>query len=103
MAMNANDLKDAMVKALADRLRAEDAATFFPSDLDGEMTPAFKTFCDVLCEVVAEQVIAHLKANAEANITVASGIAVSTTGTAAAQSGMTTANGVGTLSPGALR
>lgn len=48
-----------------------------------------------LCDVIAGEVVAHIVANAI--VTVAPGIAVATTGTAAAQAGATTAPGTGTV------
>jgi hypothetical protein len=47
-----------------------------------------------LIESIAEAVISHIIAN---GVTVASGIAVATTGTAAAQAGTTTGPGVGSI------
>lgn len=49
----------------------------------------------VLANVIGQAVIAHIVANAL--VTVPAGIAVSTTGTAAAQTGVTTAPAVATL------
>jgi hypothetical protein len=46
--------------------------------------------------VIAETVVDHITANAV--VTVASGIPVATTGTAAAQTGETTATGTGVVS-----
>jgi hypothetical protein len=51
---------------------------------------------DKLAEVIAETVVDHITANAV--VTVASGIPVATTGTAAAQTGETTATGTGVVS-----
>jgi hypothetical protein len=48
-----------------------------------------------LCDEIAGAVVAHVTANAV--VTVASGIPVATTGTAAAQTGATTAPGTGTV------
>lgn len=45
---------------------------------------------------IAEEIIAHITANAV--VTVASGIPVSTAGSAAAQTGATTSTGAGTIS-----
>lgn len=45
---------------------------------------------------IATEIISHITTNAE--VTVASGITVTTAGTAAAQSGSTTAPGTGTIS-----
>lgn len=54
------------------------------------------TATDKLAEVIATAVVNHLKNYAV--VTVASGIPVATTGTAAAQTGATTATGTGALS-----
>ena len=50
---------------------------------------------DLLAETLADVIVDHLRDNAV--VTVAAGIPVSTTGTAAAQTGATTAPGTGTL------
>lgn len=46
-------------------------------------------------KVIANCVVAHIQSNAQ--VTVAAGIPVSTTGTAAAQTGATTSTGTGTI------
>jgi hypothetical protein len=48
-----------------------------------------------LCDEVASAVVAHI--TAQAVVTVPAGVPVATTGTAAAQTGATTAPGVGTV------
>jgi hypothetical protein len=49
-----------------------------------------------LWQDICEAIVSHIQQNAE--VAVQSGITVATTGTAAAQSGATTANGIGTIS-----
>jgi len=49
-----------------------------------------------LCDEIAGAVVAHVIANAV--VTIPPGVAVATTGTAAAQVGATTAPGIGTVS-----
>ena len=78
MAMSAATLKTALKAALiADAGATDNTAT------------------DKLAEVIATTVVAHIVANAV--VTVASGIAVETTGTEAAQTGATTEQGTGTI------
>ena len=50
----------------------------------------------LISEAIAEKVIEHIKAFAQ--VTIPAGVAVATTGTAAAQTGATTAPGTGTIS-----
>lgn len=54
--------------------------------------PELTALCDVLAAAVVEHVVAA------AVVTVPPGVAVATTGTAAAQTGATTAPGIGTVS-----
>jgi len=79
MALDATTLKTALKAALI-----ADAGA-----LDNDAT-------DKLAEVIASTVVAHITANAV--VTVAAGIPVATAGTAAAQTGATTAPGTGTVS-----
>lgn len=51
---------------------------------------------DSLCKVIADVVVAHVIANAV--VTVPPGVAVATAGGPAAQTGATTAPGIGTIS-----
>lgn len=58
--------------------------------------PAAQEQMAALANTIAQRVVAHVVANA--SVTVASGIPVSTTGSASAQTGTTTATGSGTIS-----
>jgi hypothetical protein len=78
MALSASTLKTALKTALIDEAGAQD-----------------NTATDKLAEVIANAVVDHITANAV--VTVASGIPVATTGTAAAQTGATTSTGTGTI------
>jgi hypothetical protein len=60
-----------------------------------KLTPD-KTALKADCYALAKAIVAYIQANA--TVTVAPGIAVSTAGTAAAQTGATTATGTGTVS-----
>lgn len=79
MAMNATTLG----KALADCVASSDA----PADQKAQIVTLWTN--------IASAIISHITSNA--TITVASGIAVSTTGTAAAQTGATTSTGSATI------
>lgn len=79
MAMNAVTLG----KALADCVASSDA----PSEQKAQIVSTWTN--------IASEIIKHISSNA--TITVASGIAVSTTGTAAAQTGVTTSTGTATI------
>ena len=78
MALNAATLKTALKTALINDAGAT----------DNDAT-------DALAEVIADAVVAHITTYAV--VTVASGIPVATTGTAAAQTGTTTSTGTGTV------
>ena len=75
--------KDVLGPAIANKIIASDA----PADLKNQIT---KQWTDI-----AEVIINHIKG---ATITVASGIPVSTTGSATAQTGATTSTGTATIS-----
>lgn len=81
-----------MMALSASTLKAEVKAAILADDdisaIDGDAL-------DGLCDAIATTVVAHITANAV--VTVASGIPVATTGTAAAQTGATTAPGSGTI------
>lgn len=79
MAMN----KTTLGKAIADLIIDANA----PADMKAKITAQWTD--------IAGAIIDHIKDNAQ--VTVAAGIAVSTTGTAAAQTGATTATGTGTI------
>lgn len=81
MAMNKTTLANAIVA----KLKARNA----------EITGAKEVDAKALWEDIAGEIIDHIKAGAV--ITVAAGIPVSTTGTAAAQTGTTQATGTGTV------
>lgn len=90
MAMNGNTLGTAIGKAFYDAI---------PESVKEDMTADARTaMCSSLIansKIIANCVVAHIIANAD--ITVASGISVSTTGTAAAQTGSTTSTGTATI------
>ena len=90
MAMNGDTLGSAIGKAFYDAI---------PTKVKNDMTPAARTdTCNALianAKIIASCVVAHIKTNAE--ITVASGIPVSTSGSAAAQTGFTTSTGTATI------
>lgn len=77
MALNKTALKSALKQLLEDMMQREDAS--------------FEEFAERMSTVID----AYVKTG---TVTVASGIPVSTAGTAAAQSGATTAPGTGTIS-----
>lgn len=79
MAMNGKTLGD----AIADLIVAPTA----PADMKAKIKKQW--------EDIGTEIVKHIQENAQ--VTVAAGIAVSTTGTAAAQTGATTATGMGTI------
>jgi len=79
VALSASGLKAALKLALVEDAGAQ----------DNDAT-------DALAEVIATAVVEHVVSNAV--VTVAASIPVATTGTAAAQTGFTTAPGTGTVS-----
>ena len=87
MAMNASTLKTALKATMKTKISAK-----FGDPTDAT---ALDNFCDAVAEALATEVVNHVKTYGV--VTVASGIAVSTTGTAAAQTGATTATGTGTI------
>ena len=79
MAMNGETLGD----EIADLIIASNA----PADIKAKIKQQW--------ENIGAVIVNHIKANAQ--VTVAAGIAVSTTGSAAAQTGATTSTGTGTI------
>lgn len=90
MAMDGDTLGTAIGKAFYDAI---------PTSVKNDMTAAARAdTCNALIDnakVIANCIVAHIKTNAQ--ITVAAGIPVSTTGTAAAQTGATTSTGTATI------
>lgn len=90
MAMDGNVLGTAIGQAFYNAI---------PADVLECMSETAKVaMCNTLIansKIIAKCVVAHIKANAQ--VTVASGIPVSTTGTEAAQTGATTSTGTGTI------
>ncbi len=84
MAMNATLLRDAIVEDVVSSLYGGDLAAV---EIEG---------IEAIIGIITSKVVEHIQANAI--VTVASGIAVSTAGTAAAQTGTTTTPGTGTIS-----
>jgi hypothetical protein len=85
MAINPNVLAANIVQEVLDELY----------DGGGGLSSAQIAGIEKIVGIIAYQVLEHIKNNAV--VTVASGIAVSTTGTAAAQTGSTTTTGTGTI------
>lgn len=83
--MNATTLAAAIVTEVVDELY----------DGGGGLSSAQIEGIEKIAGIIANKVVNHIKDNAV--VTVASGIAVSTTGTAAAQMGTTTGTGTGTI------
>jgi hypothetical protein len=63
---------------------------------DGDAAAVNNDALQSFCDIIAQTVVAHIQSNGL--VTVASGIAVATAGTAAAQTGATTSPGTGTIS-----
>jgi hypothetical protein len=63
--------------------------------IDPNASADAKAKVDAIWSKIAHEIVDHFKKNAE--VTVAAGIAVSTTGSATAQAGATTASGSGTV------
>lgn len=89
-----------MVSAALEALLAADLATAHASIFtDAAADPGQASNVSRLCNFIAKiapTLVPYIQANA--TVTVAPGIAVSTAGTAAAQTGATTATGTGTIS-----
>lgn len=85
MALSKTRLADSVINAL-------EAAGAYADALD---PAAAKADSKAKIKIITDAIIDELTAHAEISITVDSGIAVSTTGTAAAQTGATTAPGTG--------
>ena len=75
--------KDVLGLAIANRI------------IDADATDASKLDVQAFWKEIADMIISHIQDNA--TITVASGIKVSTTGTASAQKGATTTTGTATI------
>lgn len=81
-------------KELFDALRSQQSITEQP--LNQVPLAEMAKFCNTIASVVISHITTNATITASAVLTVASGIAVATTGTAAAQAGATTAPGTAT-------
>jgi GTP cyclohydrolase III len=85
MAMNGNTLGQELTQAILADLY----------DGGGDLSSAQIAGVEKISAIIAEKVVAHIQANAV--VTVAAGIGVSTTGSASAQTGATDETGTGTI------